>query len=381
MFWHEYKFRMLTLVRQKEEFFWNLVFPLIMGLFFFAAFSNLTEKDEGFHSIPVAAVIENWGEQQFLCDMLDGLSEERDGEEAMLKVSYLEMDEAEVLLEEKKISGIITLVDGTPKLTVLENGINETVLKVVLDKYQQIMNIIGNVAPENMQNLPEVIESIAESTSSVTERKLTDGETDPVMDFFYALIAMTCLIGNTAGQLCCEQIKANASTIGMRKSVSSIKRMSMILGDMLASYTVLVVANVILIFFLKYVLGINVGDNLPAILLVVMLGSLIAICFGMLVSSIPKLGSGAKIGINISTCLLSSFLSGLMAPDIKYMLAEYPIISGLNPATLISNALYSLNIYDTYERYFGCILTMAIMSVVLMTASILIARRETYDSI
>ena len=58
MFFHIYRYRLKALFHQKEEFFWNLIFPLILGTCFFAAFGKITERTEGFSTIPVAVVLE-----------------------------------------------------------------------------------------------------------------------------------------------------------------------------------------------------------------------------------------------------------------------------------------------------------------------------------
>ena len=88
------------------------------------------------------------------------------------------------------------------------------------------------------------------------------------------------------------------------------------------------------------------------------------------------------MGINLCITLFSSFLSGLMMGGIKHLIEEYcPIINRINPASLISDALHSLNIYDDYKRYAQCMVIMLVMSAVLLTAGIVIARRETYDNI
>jgi ABC-2 type transport system permease protein len=156
----------------------------------------------------------------------------------------------------------------------------------------------------------------------------------------------------------------------------------MILGDMCASVTLSAIGNALLIIYLKYILRLEFGAGFFPIYLVALVGSLVAICIGMLVGFLPKLGEGAKMGINIGFTLFSSFLSGLMASGIKQSIEKTcPIINRINPASLISDALYALNIYDTYEKYTRCLVIMLAMSVVFVFASLMIARRETYDSI
>ena len=86
------------------------------------------------------------------------------------------------------------------------------------------------------------------------------------------------------------------------------------------------------------------------------------------------------MGINTGISLFLSFLSGLMIGGLKYQIEKVaPIVNRLNPATVITDALYSLNIYDTYDKYISSMITLVVMSVVLCIASYFLTRRESYE--
>lgn len=382
MFLHIFKYRVKALLHQKDEVFWNLLFPLILGTCFFAAFSNITKSAETFETIPVAVVLEDSAKETYFVEMMEGLSESVDGEVPFFEVTYTDLSQGEALLSEAQVDGLIILKDGTPTLTILENGITQTMIKAVLDKYIQTNDVINSMIPQRLDKLEIVMEAATSEASYIRDLPLTHGNTDPVMDYFFALIAMTCLMGTTVGQYTAMHIKADLSPIGLRKVISPANRISMILGDMCASVTLSAIGNALLIIYLKYILRLEFGAGFFPIYLVALVGSLVAICIGMLVGFLPKLGEGAKMGINIGFTLFSSFLSGLMASGIKQAIERTcPIINRINPASLISDALYALNIYDTYEKYTKCLVIMLAMSAVFIFASLMIARRETYDSI
>ena len=46
MFFHAYKYKLKSLFREKETFFWIMFFPLILGTFFFMAFSKISSQTE-----------------------------------------------------------------------------------------------------------------------------------------------------------------------------------------------------------------------------------------------------------------------------------------------------------------------------------------------
>ena len=382
MFLHIFKYRLKALFHQKDEVFWNLLFPLILGTCFFAAFSNITKNAETFTTIPVAVVLENSTEETYFVEMMDTLCESADGEVPFFAPTYTDLSQGEELLVAEEVDGLIVLKDGTPSLTIMENGITQTMIKAVLDKYIQTTEVVNSMIPNHLDKLEAVMEAVSSEATYIRTLPLTHGNTDPVMDFFFALIAMSCLMGTTVGQYTAMHIKADLSPIGLRKVISPANRIPMILGDMFASFTLSAISNAMLIFYLKYILKLEFGAGFLPIYLVALTGSLVAICIGMLVGFLPKLGEGAKLGINISFTLFSSFLSGLMASGIKQSIERTcPIINRVNPASLISDALYALNIYDTYEKYTRCLLIMLAMSLVFFLASLMIARRESYDSI
>lgn len=382
MFLHMFKYRLKALFHQKDEFFWNLIFPLILGTCFFAAFSNITKSAETFETIPVAVVLEDNTKETYFKEMMDGLSKSANDEVPFFSVTYTDLTHGEELLADEQVDGLIILKDGIPSLTILENGISQTMTKAVMDKYIQTTEVVNSMIPNHLDKLDAVMDAVSSEASYIRELPLTHGNTDPVMDFFFALIAMACLMGTTIGQYTALHIKADLSPIGLRKVISPANRMAMILGDMCASFSLSAIGNALLIVYLKYILKLEFGAGFLPIYLVALIGSLLATCIGMLVGFLPKLGEGAKLGINISFTLFSSFLSGLMASGIKQSIEKNcPIINRINPASLISDALYALNIYDTYEKYTRCLIIMLAMSAVFVFASLMIARRETYDSI
>ena len=117
---------------------------------------------------------------------------------------------------------------------------------------------------------------------------------------------------------------------------------------------------------------------LPAVII----GSMIGVTMGMFITSIGKMGEGVKIGIMIGVSMVMSFLAGLMNADVKNAVdRNVPLLNRINPAALISDALYCLNVYDAPERYMQDIVILSVMCVLLLTGTFLIVRRERYGSI
>lgn len=382
MFFHIFKYRIKTIFHTKEEVFWILIFPILLGTCFFAAFSNISSSTENFETIDVAIVLDADETPKYIFDAMSDKNTSSENETALLHITYCDISKATDLLNSNDITGIISFTNNTPELTVVEESINASILKEILDKYIQVSSILQKLGSSDPVQIQKTIQSIMSDNSFITTKKLTDGNTDMFTDYFYSLIAMTCLFGALSGQSCATQMKANLSSLGMRKNLAPVNRGTIIAADFLATYLLQVIANIILIIYLNYILKVNLGGSFPLILLTAITGSLIGVSSGIFIGSIPKLSENIKMAINIALALFGSFLSGLMFGGLKYVIEEkIPIINRLNPATVITDALYSLNIYDTYDRYITCMITLVIYCVIFCSASYFITRRESYASL
>lgn len=94
------------------------------------------------------------------------------------------------------------------------------------------------------------------------------------------------------------------------------------------------------------------------------------------------MGEGAKTGLLVGSSLLMSFLAGMMMGNMKDIIEHVcPIVNRLNPAALISDAFYSISIYENPARYGRSLILLAVFTAVLVLASFGKLRRERYDSL
>lgn len=378
MFLHLYKYRLKALIRQKETSFWIFFFPLALATLFSLAFGSINAKTENFNTIPVAVVLDDIESEKPFTTVLESL--ENDGKD-FFSITYTTQKEASSLLDSEDVMGIITVEEGIPSLMVLENGMESSMIKIVLDQYIRTMDLISH-APMDPEIIASITSQAEKEAIKIKDHKLANGTVDNFTDYYYALIAMACLFGSFTGQVCSNQIKADRSTVGMRKTISSAHRIRLILSDIAAALTLHGLSNAILLIYLAYVLKINLGVSLFPAWIIALVGSAIGINTGIVNESIPKLSENGRMGLSIAFSLFSSFLSGLMIGGIKQVIEEHiPIVNRINPATLISNSLHSLNIYNNYDKFFMNVFTMLGICVILCIASYLLTRRASYDSL
>lgn len=355
--------------------FWPLAFPLILGTLFYFAFGNISDAD--FQTVPVAVVEEAHADQVFLAflDQIEG------GEDKLLSVEKMTDEQAQEKLEAKKVSGIY-YVGTEPSLTVASSGIEESILQSVLSSYENTRSTVRNMLKTHPEGIFDGLHAMLKQQNGVQELSLGGRTIDGNVQFFYALIAMGCLYGCFIGVGAAISLQANLTALAARRCVTPTHKLKLVLSEQIASFFLGYVNVVLLLLYLRYVLKLDFQGQMGRMLVICFLGSLIGVSMGIFVGSLGKMKEGVKIGIILGISMICSFLAGLMNNTMKDIVEKHaPFINRINPAALISDAFYCINVYDDPARYHRSLITLAVMSVVLVTASFLLIRRERYDSI
>ena len=218
--------------------------------------------------------------------------------------------------------------------------------------------------------------------NGVQEFSLGGRTIDGNVQFFYALIAMGCLYGCFIGFGAAVSLQANLTALAARRCVTPTHKLKLVFSELISSFLLGYVDVVILLLYLRYGLKLDFNGQMGRMLLICFLGSLIGVSMGIFVGSLGKMKEGAKIGIILGISMICSFLAGLMNSNMKDIVEKHaPFINRINPAALISDAFYCINVYDDTARYHRSLITLAAMSLVLVIVSFLLIRRERYDSI
>lgn len=394
MFIHNFKYAFKTLFRNKALIFWTFAFPIILGAFFKMAFSNI-ESSEKLDIINIA-IIENEDlkENEIFTQVFDNLSDE-ENEDRLFNTKYATEEEAKLMLEKDDIIGYLVFEEKTPKIIVNTSGINETIFKYVTEEVSQTENIMQNVVENkistgnlNMQENPDEIyariykevQEIIEENANI--KNISSNNLSYTMIEYYSLIAMTCLYGAILGVVAINQSLPNMSNNGKRVAISPTNKGKVIFSSLLASYLTQIIGVALLFVFTIFVLQVDYGTNLLLVIILALVGSLAGLSLGLSVGTLIKTNENAKTGIIIAISMLGCFLSGMMGITMKYVIDKnIPILNKINPASMITDGLYSLYYYDTLDRYIFNVASLLVFSAVLIIASYISLRRQKYDSI
>ena len=381
MFKHLFMNKMKILLKNKAMLFWSLIFPFVLGTFFYFALGNVGEAFE-MEIIPVA-VVDNqyYQDDEILKEVISGLSEEKENQ--LFNTVYVTESEAQELLDNEEIDGYILInEDSNPQMIVKTNGINQTIIKSVLDEYYQMSSAAAqmiNYNPEIIYN--GMLESLYEEKSYITDD--SNENIDFSINYFFTLIAMTCLYGSLIGLEVIKDCEANLSKKGARMCMAPINKFKMVLAGLLAGYVIQLVALALLFLYLIFVFNINFGNQILPTVILAMVGCLAGTSLGTFVGVSNRKSEGFKIGVLISVTMTCCFLSGMMGIiDIKVFFDEtFPLLAKINPINIITDGLYSLFAYDNLDVYYNCLTRISIFSLVLIALSFMFIRRKKYDSI
>lgn len=376
MFWHNLKYEVLSGLRVKEVLFWLILFPIVLGTLFKVAFSNIYQEYTLFSTVPVAVV--ETTQQPMLHTVLDSLES---NEEPLFSVTYTDEETALSLLEKKEIDGILYAGD-TLSLSVAGNGVEQTIIKSFAEQYHLQETIIR----QTIQTAPEKTEAViaALNNTIVGNQKIsmTTGNTDYTTNYFYNLLAMVAMFGSITGLHIAIAQQGNLSPLGARKCCSPTPKSISLIAGLIGSYILQSICMVIAVTYLVVVLKINFVGSLPLIYLSAIVSGILGVSLGFMVGSFGRLQENAKTGIAMTVSMLSCFCSGLMVSNIRPYLAEHiPFFHSINPASLISDLFYCLNLYSDYQQYFYKLATILVMAVVFTAIGFLLTRRRKYASL
>lgn len=389
MFTHNFKYSLKVLFRNKALIFWTYIFPLILALLFNLAFKDI-ESNEVLKTIDIAVVnSESFENDTIAKNILKELSNE---ENKIFNIEYTDLEKSKELLENKEISGYI-IYDNDIKIVINNNGINETILKYTLDEIQNTKNMVNIMLTSSITkeinngniniNYNEIYNNIMNKISN-TNIKLNDISNKNLsytMIEYYTLIAMAALYGSMLSMYITNYNDARMCPVGKRKNVSPTNKMTLIVSGLLSSYIVQLIGMFILFMFMIFILKIEF-IKLGKVIFLSLLSSLAGLSLGVFVSSVFKAKENTKTGIIITITMICCYLSGMMGITMKYIIdTNIPIINKINPANMITDALYSLYYYEDNIRYSFNIISLIIFSTIMILISYLKLRREKYDSI
>lgn len=371
-------YQIKRMLRSKSVLFWMLAFPIILGILFYNMFGGISELTR-FEKIPVGILAAE--EDKNFVDIMESVESDAGTKMFQVKV-YREKDKAMKALKDETIKGVIDLSEDRI-LIVKDSDIYTSIIKTFLDQYRQNQKLIEDTAKKNPQAVSKLVVTLFEPTKiSIKEIPLKGVDKDLYTQYFYALIAMTCLMASMVGLNNGCDIQADLSSIAARRNVAPTPKMLQVMKDFIASF--ILCAGILLLVLLLCIYGFHqdFGKNFAYIMLGSLAGIFTGLAVGILIALFVKGNHTKKEGIVVAFFMISSFLGGLQWGDITYYLEKTcPIINRINPATLIVNAFKSLAVFGDVKQYAVNVGTLFLIGFLCISISVWKLRRTRYASL
>lgn len=338
-----------NMYRDMSFLFWSLIYPLIMAIFFYTAFNGIL--DIQLENINVG--ISNNNPIEFILAEIEFIN--------VVKISE---DKVENKLENEEIHGFI---DNDLNLLVSKSGINQTVIKEVLDQIKQMGKL--NVSMDRFDFSTDYISS-------------KNQKADSIIIIFYSLIAMVSAYSIFPGIVTVCFAQANLTNVAKRINMTPLKKNEFLIAGVLVALSLNLLSNGLLLLFIKYILKLNLFSEFKYSALFIFIGNIFGVALGAFIGASNKQTANVKVILGIGITLLLSFFSGMMSPDIKILIEnKLPFLNKINPLSIITDNLYKINLLGITENIGEGLINLSIISIVLILLSYVFLRRHTYDSL
>ncbi len=394
--WNSFLINVKTSIRNTSSLFWVLAFPVILAALMLGIMGNLQDgySAEAQHFAIVSDA--NWKASLGADELVSSLSKKpkagSDDTQLLIPTTVASRAEADTRLDSQKDIGYLYAgSDGRVNMVLSDReaaniqsdstaseGITVSILSASLVSFNQANSASSTLALPNTQIL------LQSGQQTYTKQiRLTHINPSMTAPYFFAVLAMACLIGASTAAEMIARTQPNLSALGARRASSPSSKWQQAAGAFLASWLFSAVSLLVAYIFVRTVCGVQTGGRDPIALAAIAVGTFMATAFGSMMGAIPKLSTETKVGLVIGIdCTLSAFIGlyGSLAMDLNNAIQEHaPILHLINPVKQVSNLFYDIVYYDSlapFARTCGILVTMA---AIFLAICGLFLRKQRYE--
>ena len=394
--WNSFLINVKTSIRNTSSLFWVLAFPVILAALMLGIMGNLQDgySAEAQHFAIVSDA--NWKASLGADELVSSLSKKpkagSDETQLLIPTIVASRDEANARLDSQKDIGYLYAgSDGRVNMVLSDReaaniqsdstaseGITVSILSASLVSFNQANSASSTLALSNTQIL------LQSGQQTYTKQiRLTHINPSMTAPYFFAVLAMACLIGASTAAEMIARTQPNLSALGARRASSPSPKWRQAAGAFLASWLFSAVSLLVAYIFVRTVCGVQTGGRDPIALAAIAVGTFMATAFGSMMGAIPKLSTETKVGLVIGIdCTLSAFIGlyGSLAMDLNNAIQEHaPILHLINPVKQVSNLFYDIVYYDSLAPFARTCGILAIMAAVFLAICGLFLRKQRYE--
>lgn len=372
--WNLFKYHFLSLIRNKAILFWSIIFPILLSTFLQMTVAN-AYTSATLETIQIAVINDEAYRQDTLFQTV--LREVSANDQALFEIIECEEAEADSLLDQGNIIAYITVDEGYTA-HVNASGLEQTVISTFLDEYMQQQMIMQ----ELMQSGADPMTLLQEMDQTVSYIEATEENGNLACVYFFSILAMTSLYGGYWVLRNAQSQTADQSDSGKRNAIAPVHPAQRLFVDFVITIGMNFLVQLIMLAYMYFVLQVDFGTDLFPVLLVLITGTFAGNSLGLLVSMYGKKDYAKKTSVLTAITLIGCMLSGMMFVQMKFYVQQWaPWLAAINPANMITDALYANYYYGAGERFYMNILSLLIFTVFAYGIGYQRLRRKQYDSL
>ena len=389
--WNSFLINVKTSIRNTSSLFWVLAFPVILATLMLGIMGNLQDgyTAEAQHFAIVSD--SNWKASPGADELVSSLSKKpkagSDDTHLLIPTTLATKAEADTRLDSRKDIGYLYAgSDGLVNMVLCDReaasiqsdstaseGIAVSILSASLGSFNQAKSARSTKSSPSTQIL-------VRSGGQTYTKQIRLSMTAP---YFFAVLAMACLIGASTAAEMIARTQPNLSALGARRASSPSPKWRQAAGAFLASWLFSAVSLLVAYIFVRTVCGVQIGGRDPIALIAIAVGTFMATAFGSMMGAIPKLPIETKVGLVVGIdCTLSAFIGlyGSLAMDLNNAIQERaPVLHLINPVKQVSNLFYDIVYYDSLAPFARTCGILVIMAAIFLAACGLLLRKQRYE--
>lgn len=381
-----FKYYLLKVLRSKTYLFWCLVFPLGIMACMNVAFGSIYSIENSIDPVKTSLIMESEGMYAKGFESMIGLFADKDSENYFFDmVEASGRDEAMSLLRSGDLEILFVASDDNIEV-FLSEGHSTTagvISKTMADTYRSNYKLISEayaVSPAKASEMTAALQESFEYTKA--DMGAFSDDPNPYAWYFFSTLVMGIFFTAMTGVNLVADLKADVSREASRLSVSPSGKGRMIWYSFIARLIPACAISAVHLLFMRFVFKVPLGNNVPRLVMFVVVADIFAISFGVICGLIFKGTLDKRENKTTALLMISVFISGEMVMQLPGIIERIcPVINDINPATVMNMAFYRMAMFnDPFDFYVNMIKLVAV-SVIFLTIGTLVLRREKYASV
>ena len=228
-------------------------------------------------------------------------------------------------------------------------------LRSVIDLYNRTDAVTRQTIADNPQAAlsRNFWNSVGQNVDMTHETTLTHFQPDEIARYYYALLAMSCMMAMGYSISTVAAAQANLSALGIRRTVAPLSRAKQLVAGFLSCWLCSSVALSIALAYIRLACNVSLGGREPKY--------------------------GLSTGISCTLSLFTGLYGGFAMQISDWIARNAPILGTINPAQQVTNLFYDILYYDSYRPFITTCIILLAMSAVFLLAGIAMLRRQRYE--